>query len=457
MSRTDSTTRTADLAGLSRAEQRAEARRAVRATFMGTTIEWYDFYLYAACAALIFGPQFFPSDSSTASQLGAFASFAFGFIARPLGGILAGHFGDRVGRKKMLILSLTVMGIVSTFIGLLPSYEQIGVAAPILLVVLRLVQGLAVGAEWGGAVTMAVEHAPANRKALYGAAPMMGLPAGLLLSSLVLIVLGALTGPAFIEWGWRIAFLFSVLLVVLSIWYRRRLTESPIFEASVANEPKALPLMEVLCGYKAPLGFTIIIAAVPPVLAYLVLTWALSYGTTSLGYDRNDLLWIGILCCVIQLIMMPYLATVVDRTNPRILAGIGAVLMSITAIIFFPLFETGNLLLAGIATVAAHASTSFAFAAIPPILTQAFPSRIRYTGVSMAYQFGSILGGGFAPMIATTLFAATGQTWPIGLYVVTASVLMLLSIAGLGLYYRAQNAARRDAASDERQEMVSAQ
>src|SRR5699024_6416296 len=167
--------------------------------------------------------------------------------------------------------------------------------------------------------------------------------------------------------------------------------------------------------------------------------------------------WIGILCCVIQLIMMPYLATVVDRTNPRILAGIGAVLMSVTAIMFFPLFETGNLLLAGIATVAAHASTSFAFAVIPPILTQAFPSRIRYTGVSMAYQFGSILGGGFAPMIATTLFAATGQTWPIGLYVVTASVLMLLSIAGLGLYYRAQNAARRDAASDERQEMVSAQ
>lgn len=182
------------------------------------------------------------------------------------------------------------MGIVSTFIGLLPSYEQIGVAAPILLVLLRLVQGLAVGAEWGGAVTMAVEHAPANCKALYGAAPMMGLPAGLLMSRLLLIVLGALTGPAFVEWGWRIAFLFSILLVVLSIWYRRRLTESPISEASVANEPKALPLMEVLRGYKAPLGFTMIIAAVPPVLAYLVWTWALSYGATSLDYDRNHLL-----------------------------------------------------------------------------------------------------------------------------------------------------------------------
>lgn len=415
-----------------------DSRRVILATFLGTTVEWYDFYLYAASAALIFGPQFFPGGDPVAGQIGAFATFAFGFVSRPLGGMLAGHFGDRVGRKRMLVLSLIVMGVATTLIGLLPSYAQIGIAAPILLTILRLMQGLGVGAEWGGAVTMAIEHAPANRKALYGAAPIIGLPAGLLLSNLVLILLGVLTGPNFVVWGWRIAFLFSFVLVVIGLWVRAGIAESPVFQQSVDSRPAGVPFLVVLRRYTVPLLCTIFISGVPAIPAYLVLTWSLSYGTTTIGYERNDLLWIGIICCIAQMIAVPLLATRVDKGRPRVLAAASAVMMAVAALVFFPLFETGNIFLAGLATLIVHASTYLAWALVPTILTRAFPGPIRYTGVSMSYQFGAIVGGGFAPLIATSLLASTGQTLSVALYMVGACLVMLLGVIGLGIYYRAR-------------------
>lgn len=414
-----------------------DGRRVIFATFIGTTVEWYDFYLYAASAALIFGPQFFPGGDPVAGQLGAFATFAFGFISRPLGGILAGHFGDRIGRKGMLTLSLIVMGAASTLIGFLPTYESIGVLAPILLTVLRLAQGLGVGAEWGGAVTMAVEHAPANRKALYGVAPIIGAPAGLLLSNLMLIILGVLTGPNFTTWGWRIAFWFSIVLVAIGIWIRYSLTESPVFEREATLESKkTLPFLSVFRRYRLPLIFTIFISGIPAIPAYLVLTWALSYGTTTLKYDRNELLWIGIICCLLQMMSLPLLARLSDRGNPRFIGMIGSVCMAGAALAFFPLFGTGNVVLAGLATILVHASTYPVWAVVSPILARSFPTAVRYTGVSMAYQFGAIVGGGFAPVIATSLLASTGQTLPIAIYMVIACAVLFFSILGLGLYYR---------------------
>lgn len=418
----------------SEAARGREARRVIGATFLGTTIEWYDFFLYAASAALIFGPQFFPSDDPTASQLGAFATFAFGFIARPVGGILAGHFGDRIGRKRMLVLSLYLMGGATVLIGLIPTYESIGMWAPALLTVLRLIQGLGVGAEWGGAVTMAVEHAPADKRSLYGAAPTMGLPAGLMLANLMLIILMAATGPAFLEWGWRIAFIISFLLVVVGIWARRRLGESPLFEESVKNEPAKVPFLEVFKHFTPQLLLTIFVAGVPSILSYIVLTWALSYGTVEIGYSQTSLLWIGIACCVLQIIMLPLLARRADRTGLTRMAALGAVLMAVTALLFFPLFNTGNIWLAALATILAHASTSFAWSVVPPILTQAFPANIRYSGISMAYQFGAIAGGGFAPLIATSLLAQTGSSWSVALYVVFAALVMLASTLVLSRY-----------------------
>ncbi|GAA3668891.1 MFS transporter [Microbacterium marinilacus] len=402
---------------------RREARRVVGATFLGTTIEWYDFFLYAASAALVFGPQFFPSDDPTASQLGAFATFAFGFVARPVGGILAGHFGDRIGRKRMLILSLLVMGGATVLIGLVPNYETIGLAAPVLLVILRLAQGLGVGAEWGGAVTMAVEYAPPRRRALYGAAPMIGLPAGLMLANLMMIVLLAATGPAFVTWGWRIGFVVSVVLVVVGIWARRSLTESPLFETAVKDAPARVPFLEVFARFTPQLLLTIVIAGVPSILSYIVLTWALSYGTAELGYAQSALLWIGIVCCVLQIVMIPVLARIADRWGLVPMGALGGVLMAVTAVLFFLLFDTGEIWLAAAGTIVAHASTSFAWAVVPPLLARTFPSRLRYTGVSMAYQFGAIVGGGIAPLIATALLASSGSTAPIAIYIVVASLL----------------------------------
>jgi MFS family permease len=401
-----------------------ESRRVIGATFLGTTIEWYDFFLYAACAALVFGPQFFPSDDPVAGQLGAFVTFTFGFIARPLGGILAGHFGDRIGRKRMLVLSLYVMGGATVCIGLIPNYATIGVAAPILLVVARLAQGLGVGAEWGGAVTMAVEYAPAKRRALYGAAPMIGLPAGLGLANLMLIALLALTGPNFAVWGWRIGFVISIVLVVVGIWTRRRLAESPLFEKSVKNAPARVPFVEVFARFTPQLLLTIVIAGVPSILSYIVLTWALSYGTTQLGYAQTPLLWIGIVCCVLQIVMIPLLARVADRWGLVPMGVLGGVLMAVTGVVFFLLFNTGQIWLAALGTILAHASTSFAWAVVPPLLARTFPSRLRYSGVSMAYQFGAIVGGGIAPLIATSLLASTGSSTPVAIYIVVASVVM---------------------------------
>lgn len=420
------TSTTIQVTALSETEKGREARRVVGATFLGTTMEWYDFFLYAASAALIFGPQFFPSDNATASQLGAFATFAFGFIARPIGGILAGHFGDRIGRKRMLVLSLYLMGGATVLIGLIPTYESIGLWAPALLTILRLVQGLGVGAEWGGAVTMAVEHAPADKRSLYGAAPTMGLPAGLMLANLMLIILMATTGPAFQEWGWRIGFVISFLLVVVGIWSRRRLGESPLFEESVKNEPAKVPFLEVFRRFTPQLLLTIFVAGVPSILSYIVLTWALSYGTVEIGYGQTSLLWIGIACCVLQLCMLPWLARRADRTGLTRMAVLGAVLMAATALLFFPLFNTGNIWLAALATILAHASTSFAWSVVPPILTQAFPASIRYSGISMGYQFGAIAGGGFAPLIATSLLAQTGTSWSVAVYVVIACLVMMV-------------------------------
>jgi predicted MFS family arabinose efflux permease len=423
-------------AGARRVMTERESRRIIWATFLGTTVEWYDFYIYAACAALVFGPQFFPGGDPVAGQIGAFATFAFGFVSRPLGGMLAGHFGDRLGRKRMLVLSLLIMGVATTLVGLLPTYEQIGITAPILLTVLRLMQGLGVGAEWGGAVTMAIEHAPPKRKALYGAAPIIGLPAGLLLSNLMLITLGVLTGPNFTTWGWRIAFVFSFALVIIGLWVRHGVSESPEFQSDANRQPKTYPFLSVLRHYTVPLICTISIAGVPAIPSYLVLTWALSYGTTNLGYERNELLLIGIICCLAQMIAIPLLALRVDKGNPRTLAVVGAGIMALTMLAFFPLFETGNIFLAGLATLLVHGSTYLPWALVSPMLGRAFPSAVRYTGVSMAYQFGAILGGGFAPMIATALLASSGATWPVALYVVGACAVMLLGVVGLSVYYR---------------------
>lgn len=428
----------------------SEARRVAVATFIGTTLEWYDFFLYAACAALVFGPLFFPAANPLAGQLGALATFAVGFVARPLGGAIAGHFGDRVGRKNMLVVTLLIMGVATVGVGLLPTYASAGLVAPVLLIVLRIAQGLAMGGEWGGAVAMAVEHAPPGRRAFYASAPMMGTPAGLILANVVLLALVAGTGENFVVWGWRIGFLASIVLVLVGLYARRTLAESPLFEEEVAAEPERVPALQILRRHPGALLTTLVVAGVPGISTYMVLTYALTYGTTVVGYSRSALLWVGILVSLGQLVLLPFMARIGDRSGTLRLVLIGAALQAVTGLLFFPLLDTGNLAVAALASVLAVVSTVLTFAAIPTILTQQFPARVRYTGISLAYQLGSIVGGGIAPITATAIFAATGASIWIGVYMAAANVVMF----GCALLLRHRTThdrgAPRDIAASER-------
>ncbi|MEV0640958.1 MFS transporter [Streptomyces sp. NPDC050619] len=405
-----------------------EARRVVLATFIGTTLEWYDFFVYALCAVLVFGPLYFPTGDPVVGQLGAMATFTVGFVARPIGGIIAGHFGDRLGRKRMLVVTLVIMGISTVCVGLVPTYAQIGAWAPALLVILRIVQGLAMGGEWGGAVSMAIEHAPPNRRALYASAPAVGPAFALVLSNLVLIGLESATGDAFTVWGWRIAFVSSVVLVVIGLIARRKLTESPLFEASVAHEPEAVPVLEVLRSHSGTLLKTLIIAGVPGISTYIVQTYSLTYGTSAVGYSRSSLLWIAMACGVVAIPAVIYFARLADRFGLRPVLVTGAALQGITALFLFPLFDSGNLLLAGLGGVMVVTSSCLSFSCIPALLTENFPPKIRYTGISLAYQLGSIVGGGLAPIIATAIFSESGKSWLIGVYMAAANAVALVSM-----------------------------
>ncbi|ULR48334.1 MFS transporter [Streptomyces deccanensis] len=402
-----------------------DARRVVLATFIGTTLEWYDFFVYALCAVLVFGPLYFPTGDPVVGQLGAMATLTVGFVARPLGGVIAGHFGDRIGRKRMLVVTLLIMGISTVCVGLVPTYAQIGVWAPALLVVLRIVQGLAMGGEWGGAVSMAIEHAPPNRRALYASAPAVGPAFALVLSNLVLIGLEAATGDAFTVWGWRIAFVSSVVLIVIGMLARRKLSESPLFEASVAREPEAVPVLEVLRSHGGTLLKTLIVAGVPGISTYIVQTYSLTYGTSAVGYSRSSLLWIAMTCGVVAIPAVIYFARLADRVGLRPVLVAGAAMQGLTALLLFPLFDSGNLMLAMLGGVLVVTSSCLSFACIPALLTENFPPKIRYTGISLAYQLGSIVGGGLAPIIATAIFTESGKSWLIGVYMASANVVAL--------------------------------
>lgn len=326
----------------------------------------------------------------------------------------------------MLVITLLAMGVATTAVGLLPTFDTIGMAAPIALVILRVVQGLAMAGEWGGAVAMAAEHAPAGQRTLYSSAPMIGSPLGVVLANVVLLALVTLPDSVFMSWGWRIAFLLSIVLVVIGVWVRRSIDESPLFDAEVAPEPVRVPLVEVLRNHAGTLLKTTVVSGVPGVATYIVLAYILSYGTSEIGYSKELLLTIGIVVCIIQAVLIPVLASLGKRTNPLRLIVIGAGLQGIVSLLFFPLFDSGTGLLAFIACVAVVAPTGLVFAVLPVVLIDRYPPKIRYTGISMAYQLGAIVGGGFAPLIATAILAATGSSFFIGVYMAMASLVMML-------------------------------
>jgi MHS family shikimate/dehydroshikimate transporter-like MFS transporter len=404
--------------------QVSSIRKVAAASLIGTTIEWYDFFIYGTAAALVFGSLFFPSFSPTAGTLAAFATFGVGFLARPVGGIIFGHFGDRIGRKAMLVISLTMMGIATVLIGLLPSYETIGIAAPILLVLLRFVQGLGVGGEWGGAVLMAVEHSPPERRGFYGSWPQMGVPAGLILSNLVFLAVARLPDAAFTAWGWRIPFLLSIVLVGVGLFIRLRLMESPAFSRVQETQTLArMPIMDVLRTYPKQVllaaGAFIVINA----YFYILVSYLINYATAAAGMSRNAILTVVLISSVVSFFAIPYFAALSDRFGRRPLYLIGVVGMGVSAFLLFWATDTGSFWLVLLTHIFGLGALSVAYGPQAAFYAEMFGTRVRYSGISLGYQGGSIFGGALAPIIATWLFSTTGTSTSIAVYVAALAAL----------------------------------
>jgi len=404
--------------------------RVAFASFIGTAIEWYDFFLFGAAATLVFNTQFFPTLSPAGGTLAAFATFGVAFVARPIGGIVFGHFGDRLGRKTMLVLTLMLMGAGTVAIGLLPTYGQIGVAAPVLLALARLVQGFAVGGEWGGAVLMAVEHAPQRKRAFYGSWPQAGVPAGLVLSSAAFLAVQQLPQEQLLSWGWRIPFLASIVLVAVGVYVRLQIVESPDFRAVRESRTVAtFPLGDLLRVARRPLLVGMFTQVGPNIPFYIVSVFVLSYGPRVVGVSRNVILACLIVACLLDLATVPLVATLADRIGRRKVLLIGAVYMAAIAFPFFWLLDTGRpaaILLAMVLIVTiGHAIT---YAAVAGFLAELFDARLRYTGVSTAYQVGGMISSGPAPFVAAALFVAFGGSWAIALYIVAACLATFLAV-----------------------------
>lgn len=377
------------------------------ASLAGTTIEWYDFFLYGTAAALVFNRLFFPEMDPLSGLFAAFATYAVGFVGRPLGGMIFGHFGDRVGRKAMLILTLLLMGLPTVAIGLLPTYEQAGYWAAAGLVLLRFLQGVAVGGEWGGAVLMAVEHAPEGRKGFYGSLPQTGVGAGLVLSSLAMTAVSALPEDDLLSWGWRLPFLASIVLLGVGWLIRSRVPESPEFaRLREAREPVKAPLALVLREHRR--GVLAIIGARMAENAwfYLAATFALAYATGTLGLARADVLSAITAGAALSLLTMPLAGWLSDRVGQKRLYLTGLVLLAFYVWPFFQLLGTRDLDLVWLALVLALGVVfPLMYAPESLLFARQFPAEVRYSGISLGVQVAGVLGGGLAPMIATALLA----------------------------------------------------
>ncbi|MCM3845769.1 MHS family MFS transporter [Pseudonocardia sp. DR1-2] len=409
--------------------ERSQRRRAVFASTVGTTIEWYDFFLYGTAAALVFPQLFFPGEDEFAGILLAFGSQFVGFAARPIGAAVFGHYGDRLGRKSSLIVTLLLMGVGTALIGLLPGYAAIGVAAPLLLTVLRIAQGIAVGGEWGGSVLLAMEWGSVRRRGFYASWPQMGVPLGLLLSTAVVQVTSAATGPAFLEWGWRIPFLVSLLLVAVGLYVRLRVLESPEFAAvrekrEVVRNPFTLALRgqwrEILTA-----AFVRISEQAP---FYLFITFVLTYGTKQLDLPRGQLLNATLVASAVGLVSVPLFGHLSDVIGRRLMYGIGIVCTGLFAFPYFGLLDTG---VGGFVVLAIVLSLVFHDMQYGPqaaLIAESFGTNIRYTGAGIGYQFASVLAGGPAPLIAAAILQSTGSSTGISWYIVGCCVVSLVAL-----------------------------
>ncbi|WP_186260100.1 MFS transporter [Burkholderia gladioli] len=410
--------------------------RAALAAFIGTTIEFYDFYTYATAAALVLGGVFFPSTDPFVSTLASFATFAVGFIARPLSGAVFGHWGDRLGRKKMLILTMFLMGVATTGIGLLPSYASIGVAAPVILILLRIVQGIAVGGEWGGAVLMSSEHAAPGRKTLFASFPQLGSPAGLLLSLIAFRAVSALDHEAFLAWGWRLPFLASFVLLVAGVVVRLGVNESPEFEqARRENRRAKAPVREVLRGYWRPIVYAAAATTIGSAGFFFTNTFMISYATSFLKMPKPLILDCLFAVTLIQLASQPVSALLAQRFGDARFLSAAALLSIFTPYPMFVLVNSQQPVLIVLGIALAVVVLSAVYAVIAGFMTRAFPTPLRYSGISIAYQLCATVAGGTTPLIGTMLAQHyRGQWLPLAMFFSLLSAVSLVGIVALARY-----------------------
>jgi metabolite-proton symporter len=406
-------------------------RKVVVASLIGTTIEWYDFFLFGVAAALIFNELFFPDFEPLVGTLLAFSTYAIGFVARPIGGIVFGHYGDKIGRKSMLVLSLGIMGVATFCIGLLPSYATIGVAAPILLVVLRFVQGFAIGGEWGGAILMAAEHGGAKRRGLFASWPQAGVPIGNLLAVGVVSLLGLLTSAAAFEaWGWRVAFLLSAVLVGVGLWVRATLAESPEFQALEQRaETVRTPIVEVVRTHPRSVLVAMGARFAENVSYYIFTVFVLTYVTEELGLERSWALNAVLIASAVHLLAIPAWGALSDRVGRRPLYVFGAAGVGVWGFVFFALLDTASFAAITLAIAVGLVLHAAMYGPQAAFFTEMFGTGVRYSGVSIGYQLASVFAGSLAPIVAVALLAEYGSALPVSFYLAGTAVITLVALA----------------------------
>ena len=425
----------------------ANMRKVAFTALAGTSIEWYDFFLYGAAAALVFPTVFFGEMSSSSALILSLLTFAAGFIARPIGGIIFGHFGDRVGRKKTLVIALILMGVSSTLIGLLPTYAMIGVGAPILLTILRFAQGLAIGGQWGGAMLLVTESAPSNQRGFYGAYAQAGAPVGVILANLAFIITSALVSDeAFLAWGWRIPFLASAILIAISMYIQLNLEDTKAFKeleaAREVNEAEKThniiqksPIIEAIKKYPKRIMLAAGAFLSVQVTFYILIAFMLAYGVSSTDMTRGDILSAILIASAIQVPVQFVFASYSDRNGRKGIFMLGAVLTAMWAFAIFPLIDTGNFWLAVLAISGGLIFLAMMYGPQAAFFTELFSTEVRYSGATLGYQFGAIAGGAFAPSIAAFLWTEYDIFW-VSVYISVASLLTLLSVMSLTETYQ---------------------
>ncbi|UAL50662.1 MHS family MFS transporter [Bacillus sp. CMF21] len=408
------------------------ATKALIASLIGSSIEWYDYFLYGTIAALIFSKLYFPSGDPVVGLMLAYTSFALPFFIRPLGGVIFSHIGDKIGRKKTLVMTLSLMGGATVLIGLLPTYEAIGIWAPILLIALRLIQGLGIGGEWGGALLLATEYAPPKNRGFFGSIPQMGVTIGLLLGTLSISFMTLLPNAQFEAWGWRVPFILSALLVFIGLWIRGGIDETPAFkEAKESGNISKVPLIDTFKYHWKEVLIAVGAKVVETAPFYIFGTFIISYATGTLGFERSSTLNAVTIATLVTTIMIPFMGKLSDKVGRKPLYIGGTVAMILFAFPYFYLLSLDSVLWLTVATII---GLGIIWAPITAVLgtmfSEIFSTSVRYTGVTVGYQLGAAIAGGTAPLIATALLSAYNNSFvPVALYIIAAAIISLIAVS----------------------------